>query len=141
MGNGLCFVACQKVVFTPPDVSSHQSVAVGAGLPYHGKWARVACLYWSCWASLNVGFTSLRWGAALAELWLASGANRSQPVRERVLVGVSDGTLRGGDRSGIRERVLPHGGVVVVVGWGNVFVFEVLRCDNHACCQGQIGCE
>lgn len=52
-----------------------------------------------------------------------------------------DGTLRGGDRSGICERVLPHGGVVVVVGWGNAFVFEVLRYDNHACCQGQIGGE
>ena len=25
------------------------------------------------------------------------------------------------------------------VGGGSVYLFEVLRCDNHACCQGQIG--
>ena len=51
----------------------------------------------------------------------------------------SDGTWRGSDRSGIQDRIIPHGGVVVAVGGGNAFVFEVLCCDNHACCQGQIG--
>ena len=53
----------------------------------------------------------------------------------------SDGTLRGGDRLGMFDRVIPQGGVVVVVvgGGGSVYLFEVLRCDNHACCQGRIG--
>ena len=35
--------------------------------------------------------------------------------------------------------MIPHGGVVVVVGGGSVCLFEALRRDNHACCQGQIG--
>ena len=37
LGNGRCFVAWQKVLFTPPDVSSHHSMAVGAGMPCHGN--------------------------------------------------------------------------------------------------------
>ena len=31
--------------------------------------------------------------------------------------------------------------VVLLLLWvgGNACLFKVLRCDNHACCQGQIG--
>lgn len=88
-----------------------------------------------CWAH-----AALICGITLAGLWLVSGVVCAQPVHRCVLVGVFGWHIAGRRQVGHLRQGSSTWWCCCCRGGGQcICVFEALRCDNHACCQGQIG--